>query len=157
MTTTHSQLPSAFDAGQVQKMIDRINGLTPEHKPQWGKMDAAQVLAHLCVTYEMLYENKHPKPNSVAKFLLKMFVKQSVVGEKPYKNNSPTAPAFVMKSGKDFEVEKTRLIGYVKHTLELGEAHFEGRESHSFGVLSAKEYNIMFSKHLDHHLRQFGV
>ena len=42
-------------------------------------------------------------------------------------------------------------------TQELGEAHFEGKESHSFGPLNKTEWNNMFYKHADHHLTQFGV
>jgi len=41
--------------------------------------------------------------------------------------------------------------------LELGEAHFDKKESHSFGVLTKGEWDTMFYKHLDHHLGQFGV
>ena len=38
-----------------------------------------------------------------------------------------------------------------------GEQNFEGRKSHSFGPLTTAEWNVMFYKHLDHHLTQFGV
>ncbi|MCH5717102.1 hypothetical protein [Niabella hibiscisoli] len=48
------------------------------------------------------------------------------------------------------------MIDYLIQTQELGGAHFEGKESHSFGVLSRTEWNNMFAKHLDHHLSQFG-
>jgi hypothetical protein len=36
-------------------------------------------------------------------------------------------------------------------------AHFEGKESNSFGALNSTEWNNMLFKHLDHHLNQFGV
>jgi hypothetical protein len=42
-------------------------------------------------------------------------------------------------------------------TQNLGENHFDGKESHSFGKLLKGEWNNLFYKHLDHHLRQFGV
>ncbi len=42
-------------------------------------------------------------------------------------------------------------------TQQLGENHFDGKESHSFGALNSKEWNNMFVKHLEHHLKQFGV
>ena len=91
------------------------------------------------------------------KFILKLLVKDTVVSEKPYKHNTRTAPAFLMTDEKDFEAEKTRLIDHLNKTLQLGESHFDGKESHSFGKLSATEWNNMFWKHLDHHLSQFGV
>ncbi|MGI9541818.1 MAG: DUF1569 domain-containing protein, partial [Cyclobacteriaceae bacterium] len=116
-----------------------------------------QMLAHNNVAYEMAYEDKHPKPNAFMKFILKLMVKQSVVGEKPYKKNIRTAPQFLMTEEKDFEREKQRLIAYITKTQELGETYFDGKESHSFGSLSKIEWNNLFSKHLDHHLTQFGV
>lgn len=140
-----------------ETFIDRIEKLTPMTKPNWGKMDVAQMLAHCNVTYEMAYEDKHPKPNFFMKFILKLFVKNAVVSEKPYPKNGQTAPQFIIKGDKDFEVEKARLIEYIKKSVALGEAHFEGKESHSFGKLNKTEWNNMFSKHLDHHLTQFGV
>lgn len=105
----------------------------------------------------MIYDNKHPKPNAFARFLLKAFIKKIVVSEKPYKRNGQTAPAFLIKDEKQFEEEKSRLINYINKTQQLGEAHFDGKESHSFGKLTKNEWNNMMSKHLNHHLTQFGV
>ncbi len=138
-------------------VVQRIEKLTPETQPLWGKMQVAQMLAHCCVTYEMVYENKHPKPGSIARFLLKLFVKPAVVGDKPYKKNSQTAPAFLIKDARDFNLEKQRLISYILRVQQDGEKAFDGRESLSFGKLTVSEWNVMFYKHLDHHLSQFGV
>ncbi len=138
-------------------VIERINNLTPTTQPVWGKMTVAQMLAHCNVTYEMAYENIHPKPNAFVKFLLTLLVKNSVVTEKPYKKNNQTAPAFIIKEEKNFDTEKVRLTNYIKKSQELGSTFFEGKESHSFGKLTATEWNCMFYKHLDHHLSQFGV
>jgi SRSO17 transposase len=115
------------------------------------------MLAHCSVTYEMVYENVHPKPAGFKKFILTAFVKNLVVSEKPYKQNNPTAPAFLIKDEKDFQKEQERLVGYVNKTQQLGAGHFEQKESHSFGKLSSGQWNNMFYKHLDHHLTQFGV
>jgi hypothetical protein len=79
------------------------------------------------------------------------------VNEVPYKHNSSTAPQFVMKEDKNFESEKTRLIAFLRQTQQLGQSHFDGKESHSFGVMTGSEWNNLMYKHLDHHLRQFGI
>ena len=120
-------------------------------------MNVAQMLAHCNVTYEMVYEDKHPKPGAIMKFILKSFIKKVVTGDKPYKHNSQTAPAFIMTDQKEFDMEKNRLINYITKTQQLGESHFNNKESHSFGPLTGEEWNTMFYKHLDHHLSQFGV
>jgi Protein of unknown function (DUF1569) len=146
-----------FSKDVADGVIVRIQKLSASTVPQWGKMNAGQMLAHCNVTYEMAYENKHPAPGGLMKFFLKMVVKPTVCGATPYKRNLRTAPAFLMTTEKDFEAEKARLIGYINHTQQLGESHFEGKESLSFGKLTSQEWNTMFYKHLDHHLTQFGV
>ena len=150
-------LPNIFTQVVTDQIIARLQQLTPQTQPKWGKMDAAQMLAHCNVTYEMLFEGNHPKPNAFVKFMLKLFVKGGVVNEVPYKHNGQTAPQFIINGSRDFEKEKQRLIEYIQRVQQLGGASFEGKESHSFGALTAVEWNNMFYKHLDHHLTQFGA
>jgi len=150
-------MKNIFSPEVTQEVIARIGHLTPQSERKWGKMTVAQMLAHCSVTYEMIYDDIHPKPKGIKKFLLRTFVKNLVVSEKPYKANNPTAPAFLIKDNKDFHKEQQRLISYIDKTQKLGAAHFDQKESHSFGKLSTQEWNNMFYKHLNHHLTQFGV
>lgn len=150
-------MKNIFNQADASEIIERINKLTPNTQGLWGKMTVDQMLAHCNVTYEMVYDNIHPKPNALMRFILKTFVKKSVVNEKTYPKNSQTAPQFIIKGDRDFETEKKRLVDYINKTQQLGETFFDGKESHSFGVLTKSEWNNMFYKHLDHHLSQFGV
>lgn len=150
-------LPNIFTKEIADNIIERINHLTAETKPQWGTMNVAQMLAHCNVSYEMIYENIHPKPNPFFKFILKILVKNKVVGEAPYPHNGRTAPQFIIKETKNFVTEKQRLIGYINKTQQLGENYFDNKESNSFGKLNKTEWNNMLYKHLLHHLSQFEV
>ncbi|MEM9819621.1 MAG: DUF1569 domain-containing protein [Bacteroidota bacterium] len=148
---------NVFEATTTEKILDRLASLEASTSPQWGKMDAPKMLAHLCVSYDMAYGAIKVNNSAFKKLLFKLFVKKAVVGEKPYPKNSRTAPEFIIKSDKDFEQEKARFIAYVKRVEKDGVAVFEGKESPSFGPLSAGEWSILFYKHLDHHFRQFGI
>ena len=150
-------IKNIFEKEVVNEIIERLEKLTPTTPQLWGKMNVSQMLAHLNVTYEMTYENIHPKPNFFLRFILKSFVKSKVVGEAPYAKNGQTAPAFIMSNDKDFEREKSRLINYIQKTQELGATYFDNKENLSFGVLTSKEWNNLFYKHIDHHFSQFGV
>ena len=103
-------MKSVFEPSVTNELIQRINSLTPSSQPQWGKMNVAQMLAHCNVTYELVYEDKHPKPGPVMKLILKLLVKNTVVGEKQYKRNLKTAPEFYITDERIFEKEKQRLI-----------------------------------------------
>ncbi|PWG04850.1 DUF1569 domain-containing protein [Polaribacter aquimarinus] len=150
-------MKNIFTKEVTNEVIARINNLTSESQPKWGKMSVAQMLAHCAVTYEMVYTDKHPKPNAFTKFILKLFVKKIVVSEKTYAKNGRTAPQFLISDERVFATEKQRLINFINQTQELGESYFDGKESHSFGKLTSQEWNNSFYKHLDHHLTQFGV
>lgn len=62
-------MKNIFETKETEAVIDRINKLSPTTRPLWGKMSADQMLAHCSVTYEMAFEDKHPKPNGLTKFL----------------------------------------------------------------------------------------
>lgn len=150
-------MKNVFNKEVANELVERISNLNPTTQALWGKMNVGQAMAHCCVTYEYVYETSHKKPGGLKKFLLKTLIKNSVVGDKPYNRNLRTAPDFLMKNDKDFEMERKRLIAYINKTQELGEDYFDNKESHSFGTLTKNEWNAMFYKHLDHHLDQFGV
>jgi hypothetical protein len=154
-------MDNIFDRGVCDAHITRINRLHADAKPLWGKMNAGQMLAHVSKPYEMVcdpdYARTHKRPPAPMRFLLKLFLKPIVVGEKPYAKNTRTAPEFVVDDERDFEAERTRLIAYIYQVQAWGTKHFDGKDNHSFGVMSAGEWNNLFAKHLDHHLQQFGV
>jgi len=150
-------MKNVFDPTDSKELINRINSLNANTSNLWGKMKASQMLAHCNVAYDMTYTDKYPKPKGFKKFMIKLFAKNMVVGPKPYKKNTRTAPEFLITDERDFEKEKAILIANIEKTQKLGAAHFEGKESHAFGPLTEKEWNTLFYKHLDHHLQQFGV
>lgn len=151
-------MKNVFDTNDTHELKERINQLNNQSKAQWGKMDVGQMLAHCNVTYEMTYEpTKFKKPNVIKKWVFKSILKPIIVGPKPFKKNSPTSSDFKMTSVKKFDSEKQRIIGFINQTQELGSNHFEGKDNLSFGKMSSNEWNALFYKHLDHHLKQFGV
>lgn len=152
------EIKNIFSQEVTNEVLGRINKLTPETKAVWGKMTVDQVLAHCTVPYEMVYNpSKFKRPGGFGRFMIKLFAKKMVVGVKPYPKNGRTAPDFVISGKREFETEKQKLIGFINKTTELGEGHFDGKESHALGKLSKTEWNVMFYKHLNHHLTQFGV
>lgn len=150
-------MKNIFDETVVDEQVARINRLTPTTTPQWGKMTVDQMLAHLNVPYIMVYENTIKKPNWLLQQVLRLFVKNKVVGPEPYGRSTPTAPAFKMVGPKDFDAERAKLIAYMRRVQKDGAKVYGGKESASFGPLTTQEWNVLFYKHLDHHLTQFGV
>ncbi len=150
-------LLNTFDPKTTEKTFERLEKLNYMSKPLWGKMNVAQMLAHLNVTYDLTYGKTKSNPSFFAKLMLKLFVKGIVTNDKPYQKNSRTGPDFIIADERDFEKEKSIFIDYVKQTEAHGAKYFEGKENPSFGVMTAKEWSTQFYKHIDHHFSQFGV
>ncbi|MCB9425936.1 MAG: DUF1569 domain-containing protein [Flavobacteriales bacterium] len=150
-------LPNIFKQETTDACLARIEKLTPQSQPLWGKMNVAQMLAHVSVSYDMAFGKIEVKNNFFMKLMLKLFIKKPVTNEVPYKKNLQTAPQFLITDERAFEKEKAHLIDNIKKTQEYGESYFDGKESASFGKLTVQEWNNLFYKHLNHHLQQFGV
>ena len=95
-------IKNIFSKEVIQEVLNRIENLTKDTQPIWGKMSVAQMLAHCSVTYEMVFTDLHPKPNAFTKWILKAIIKKGVVSEKPYPKNGRTAPQFLITEEKDF-------------------------------------------------------
>lgn len=150
-------LPSIFEAKTTETILSRLNNLTNATQPLWGKMNAAQMLAHLNVAYDIDSGKIITETPALMKFMLKLFLKPTLINEKPYKKNSRTAPTFLISTEKDFESEKKRLIDNILESQNNGRAYYEGRESNSVGKMKANEWSNMYYKHIEHHFSQFGI
>jgi len=78
-------------------------------------------------------------------------------GEEPFKKNRPTGPDFIVKDEPDFEATRIRLTVLITEFHDLGEAGTDGNIHGFFGPLTGKQWGETQYKHVDHHLRQFGV
>jgi hypothetical protein len=147
---------SLFEAPDRQSVLGRLARLQPGAERQWGKMAAAQMMAHCSNALEVATGDRPLKQKLIGK-IFAPFVRSSTLGEKPFSRNSPTDPAFIVTEEKDFEAEKRRLTGIVNRFCERGPEK-ASVQVHSFlGRLNGEEWGVMMYKHLDHHLRQFGA
>ena len=149
--------PNVFEPAVTEQLIERVNRLTPDTRPEWGKMNVGQMLAHCNVVYDQTFGDMSGRPNRFMRWIMSKAIKPTVVGPKPYPKNSPTTSAFVITDERDFDLEQAKLIGHLREVVKQGGNKFEGREAYSFGPMTTDEWSVLFYKHLDHHLRQFGV
>jgi len=133
---------------------ERILRLTPTAKPLWGKLDAPHMLCHLVDTVGMgLGEVRLPAANKPA--FQRFPLKHLILYVLPMPRNAPTAPALVARIPADFHAERARLVELISRLASAPSG--QGVEHPFFGPLSNEQWNIHQWKHLDHHLRQFGL
>lgn len=150
-------LPSIYLPETTQSFIQRINNLKGDVTPLWGKMNVGQMFSHCCLPYQQILGENMDRPPRFMRVLMQWFFRKSMTNEQPYKHNLPTGPAFIRAGIHDVESERQALIAYVEAIAKLGANRMAAIPSLSLGKLSAEEWSNMLYKHLDHHLRQFGV
>ncbi len=149
-------MKSLFVADDRESVVTRLQALRPESVRQWGKMTPAQMLSHCAIALESGTGDRPMKQALIGKILMPFF-RSSILGEKPFKRNSPTDPTFVVSNECDFEAERTRLLALIERFVARGPAA-AGTQVHSFfGKMTGEEWGELMYKHLDHHLRQFGA
>jgi aminoglycoside N3'-acetyltransferase len=150
-------MKSLYNPNHVQEFISRINKITPTTQPQWGKMNAVQVMAHCAAPLKMAHGEVKSKRGLFSLLLGKYFKNKMVNPEVPFTRNLPTDPNFIFPDAKEFEDEKSKLVGKLNEFVTKGKAGITKQPHSFFGYMSPEEWDILQSKHLDHHLRQFGV
>lgn len=149
-------MPSLFDTSDRNALVARLSELEARSSRHWGKMTPAQMLRHCSIALETATGVRSAKQSLLGK-LVTPFIRSMILGEKPFRRNAPTDPTFVVSEEADFIVEKKRLRGLVDRFCQAGPAE-AGKQTHPFfGKLTGDEWGRLTFKHLDHHLRQFGV
>ncbi|HUM96339.1 MAG TPA: DUF1569 domain-containing protein [Chitinophagaceae bacterium] len=148
------EVKNLFEPAVKQEIEDRINKLTLQSQPKWGKMNVAQMLAHLQEPMAIALDGKTVKANWLMKMIFPLF-KSKLWDDQPYKQNLPTSPSFITYgSEKDFENEKQGLLNMVNRFTET---NIISDRHPIFGKLTKENWSKATWKHIDHHLQQFGV
>lgn len=150
-------MKSLFDTNHSKEIIERVNKLKNDSKPEWGKMNVAQMLAHAQAPLRVAFGELKLKRGLIG-ILFGSIAKKKLTGdEKPFKQNLPTHPHFVVSDKRSFEDERKKLIALIVHFTSLGEKSIVNKQHPFFGEMTEREWDALQWKHLDHHLRQFGV
>jgi hypothetical protein len=149
-------MPTLFDDSDRNAIFLRLEQLQPASQRQWGKMGPAQMLAHCALPLEMT-NGDEPVRQKLIGVILAPLVRRAALGDKPFGKNAPTDPTYIVSDERDFAKERERLRAAVERFRERGPQHAATRAHVFFGKLSGDEWGLLMYKHLDHHLRQFGL
>lgn len=144
-----------FNPEENLELQSRLQSLSPETTPLWGKMNVAQMLLH-CQKPLDVADGKLILKRSLIGFLFGKMAKNSFL-KKEITKNLPTAPQFKIESTPEFGKEKEVLMELVKKFGTMGPKAIANKKHPFFGTTNDDEWGILQYKHLDHHLRQFGV
>src|SRR5687767_11085667 len=135
-------------------VVARVAHLTPDTRPQWGRMTCAQMVVHITDAFGMYCGDISVgfKRTPIQYFP----IKHACLYLLPMPKNVPTARELKSRVPGEWDSEMERLSKAI--------AQFADRRTRTdwplhpiFGRMSARAYGVLAYKHTDHHLRQFGV
>ena len=151
-------MTSLFDAAVTNQVKARLARLEAQSERRWGKMTPAQMLAHCAASMQWavgeVVPDKLPLPARWMGRLIKPMVFRD---DAPMRRNSPTAKSLMVTGEREFAIERERLSGLIDRFAAGGAAGCTGNPHSFFGKMTPDEWAVLMYKHLDHHLRQFGV
>lgn len=146
-----------FEREATQEIRERVTRLRPDQAHKWGTMNAPQALAHLSASMEMALGIRRPPRKLVSRVLGPIIKRFALGNDEPMRRNSPTMPELVVADDRDFAKEREKLLTLIDRFTNGGPAICSTYPHSFFGHLTPEQWSILMYKHLDHHLRQFGV
>lgn len=149
---------SLFDPNKRSELESRLARLTADARPQWGRMNAAEMCCHMADSIRMALGEK--PCDDVSSFASRTFLRPLAVHLLPVPKNLPTLPELNKEKlgtpATEFESDRATLLELLDRMCTLGDDHAWGPHG-KFGPMTRKEWGKLTYKHFDHHLRQFGV
>ncbi len=150
-------MKNLFEAASVEEVKERIARLKPDSQRQWGKMNAAQAVAQCSAGLELAVGDRIP-PRLLLGRIIGRIVKPMALGnDELMRRNSPTVKDLAVQDERDLGTERERLCGLINRFAAAGPKGCTTHPHSFFGPLTPEEWATLMYKHLDHHLRQFGV
>lgn len=147
-------MPTLFDPAAHQAIHARLDRLSPETRPRWGTMNAGRMIAHLA---DQLRAGLGDLPCEPKRTPFKNPVMQRlVIYVLPWPKGAPTAPELLSTQAGDWDADMAALRSLMDRFTARGPAG-PFSEHPAFGRLNGRMWGVLAWRHLDHHLRQFGV
>lgn len=145
-----------LDTACIETLVSRAQRIQPDDQPLWGTMTAAEMMLHCNRVNEQLLNNPSLKKGTKLKQLLGRWLVLYALPN--YPKNARTPKRNDTKGQIDaaaFYNEQKRFVAMLRRfpqhdkPIELPHPYF--------GDLNTKQWGLAGYKHVDHHLRQFGV
>ena len=151
-------MKSIFNPSDVQDLRRRLAALTPQSTRRWGRMTAHQAVCHLNDWFKGLLGDR-PIPGNDPGLGIKIVRFIAFNTPTPWLRGFPTSPMQDQEKGgtppADFEADVAELGALMMRFAETGGV---GLLPHNrWGNMSPGMWGRYGFRHVNHHLRQFGL
>lgn len=149
-----NEMKTLFDRELREGLLARLQHVTAETRPRWGKMNAEQMLAHLVEAMRMGLGEFTPRPKRMVTRYPPF--RQLFVYWLPWPKGAPTARELLPSDRREIDVSKREIVRLVNAIAER-QSEKEWPDHPAFGKLGGRGWGVLGWRHIDHHLRQFGL
>ena len=143
------------DSRAAASIVARVSSLKVTDKPRWGSMNATEMLYHCNLCNEQVLAGAMEYRNDTVKSkLLKVLALYIAPNFKKHIQSVERNDTKGLISNEEFEYQKSQFAAIIRKVQEM--KMMSGTHP-AFGNLDTKQWGIALYKHMDHHLRQFGV
>jgi hypothetical protein len=147
---------SIVNAAALERLVQRLTGLTPDTPRQWGTMTPGEMLCHLGDSAASVLDR--PGGATGRSHRIKKWL--ALYTSLPWPRDLGTPPSVNPRLNGtrpgDFEADRARAIAGL-HALAAADPGILPRSHGHFGRMSAEDWQHWAYRHTDHHLRQFGL
>ena len=147
--------PHLHQTEAYNEMLERLENLLPESRARFGKMNVAQMLAHVTANLEMAMSDEKVKQTFEGR-IFGFFAKRQIL-KKGVPKNIPSGPRTMIADEREFAKEKEVLKRKLEHFVTAGEAGITKQPHDFFGRMTPNEWARLQYVHMEHHFKQFGV
>ncbi len=144
------------DPSACASLRGRIAKLDANGARRWGQMTAHEMVCHLSDSFRVATGEKSASPDTNL-FKRTVFKWVALHTSLPWPHGVPTRPELVQGRGGTPPAEWARDCAELQELIPA----FAARQSYGFhplfGEMSKADWLIWAYRHIDHHLRQFGV
>jgi hypothetical protein len=150
-------MKTIFEKATRDELIDRIHSLNENCRPLWGKMNAYQMTRHCTIWNEWVLGKSDIvyRQDLLGKIFGKLALKSNTKDDKPLSKNMPAGKGFIVKE-KTGDLNREKSI-WITLTADYEKFSNDNFIHDFFGKMSKEQIGIFTYKHIDHHLRQFGI
>ena len=151
-------MKSIFHPSDLQELRRRLAAMSPESTRRWGRMNAQQAVCHLNDWFKGVLGDR-PIPGKAPGPVIKLLRFLAFNTPIPWPRGFPTAPMQDQEKGgtapAEFAADRTELDALMVRFAEQGGV---GLLPHNrWGTMSRGMWGRYGYRHVNHHLRQFGL
>lgn len=147
---------SLWNTSNQKDLLERLKLLTNSSSRKWGTMDVGQMLRHIDIAYKNAMGELPVPPHPLAVIVSLAPIRKLIIYGIPFQKNLPTAQEYKVNASIDFRAANNEFLNTFQRITSFKDTTTFGAHP-IFGKLSQDEWGALLFKHLDHHLRQFGV